>query len=439
MPKTVMMRKVSSEAGKEEERERGFGLREALKLLKEKREEVADSSPKERYQGAFSDLPSSVRDNIEVKLYVELEDMLEKGVINKKQKDEYLATRAEQEARVFESTYLDKRFLTGNGKELRVPKDEYAKADILDDIDRLIETNPGAEDLRKIARLSFDANGLKAANDLSGSHEKGTEFLRRIAEVFAREDGSTRVWLKEKGVTKILATTGGGDEYGVILVSDKEPISPELLAEAVSRFESEVAAVDVSDIVDFKDPEVLMRFGGISEAESARMGSEAKEAKLKELRAAIPEGAIFKASISGGGATLAEGFERAISADGDRRISKTDSYRRVLQKIMGAIWDVADEDALDSKNEYKSLLRESADPVKRFESQLLARTAESRALEAKLAEQAQELTAKTGALEDLLLMVQAMETGGISPRDLRKTLESKLRMALGTEEEKLLN
>lgn len=419
------MRQKEHKESKEGEAQ--LSVKEVIKIFAEKRkaERGPGSDPEERLEGALARVPKSVRERILGKIGGEVELLVEQGVVSKKKKKEYEALRGGQEADIFENAYLDKRFITGDEREIRVPKDEYAKAEMLDELDKIFTDEPSESDFKKIARLSFDANGLKAANDLSGSHEKGTEFLRRIAEVFTAEDGPTRKWLKEQGVTEILATTGGGDEYGLLIKSGKE-LTKEIVGEAVARFEQEVASLKMDDIVDFNNDEVLMRFAGITEAAAAHMGEAELAAKLAEARSQIPEGAGFRATVSGGGATLLEGIDRALKVDGDRRLSDGDTFEKALQKMMGGTWDEADADALEAKNVFKAGLRESEDPVRRFESKVIVRTAEAREMEALLEAQKLELARKNAALRELQEMVEAMKTGGISPEDLLETLSAKL-------------
>lgn len=434
-----MARKNQEQKEREKSVDIGAAVRSLLELRANDRAEK-ESNPAKAVETALLALPGAVREQILGKLALEREEFIFKftqkleaeGFKDKKLTEEFVAgladsqmsNRAEKEALTFREAYEDKRFLVGEGE--RMPKDEYAKAEIQDEIDALFASEPKVEDLKKIARLSFDANGLKAANDLSASHEKGTEFLRRIAEVFHNPNGKTRKFLKENGVDKILATTGGGDEYGVMLVGDS-PIAPEVISEAIKSFEEEVAGLDMSDLVDFEDEGVLMRFGGVSESEALRWSKEERDAKIKEIKAQIPKGAEFKATVSGGGATLADGLERALSeTSGDRGLKDEEEYRRALQKIMGGIFDAADENAVRAKNEYKSALRESRDPNEKFYSQLLARTTEAREMERKIADQAKELAEAKAKAAEMKALLESYAAAGTLPPEVAKAMLEKL-------------
>lgn len=420
---------MASRNGRKEAREMEprVDIEAAIKTLREtrSRERGPEAKPESIIKGALDTLPRAVRERLESKLDVERAELIGEGV-DEETAAKIVAKRAEREATTFREAYEDKRFYVGKEKE-RMPKDEYAKADIQDEIDTLLGDEPTKDDLKKLARLSFDANGLKAANDLSGSHEKGTEFLKRMADVFHNPTGPTRTWLKEQSVTKVLATTGGGDEYGVLLVAEK-PIDADTLSEAIKRFEEEISATDVSDIVDFSDPEVLIRYAGVAPEEFRRMSKKEQADQLEKIKAQIPKGAEFRATVSGGGATLADGLERALgSAAGDRQIKEGEEYRRSLEKIMGGIFDVADENSVAEKSRFKEGLRRSENALDRFYSQLLARTAEARVLEQKIAEQADQIAKSRVLMRELTGMVAAMEKAGLSPADLRNSFEEKLK------------
>ncbi len=407
------------------ETERPRDLNEALKNLREMRvrEVGPEADPEARFETALETLPSAIREKLQAELEEERRELIENGMDEEKARG-YIARRAEKQANTLRQGFEDQRFAFGD-KE-RLFKDNYAKLEIQDQIDKLLDNDPQIEDLKKIARLAFDANGLKAANDLSGSHEKGDEFLRRIAEVFHNPKGPTRQWLKKQGVGKILATTGGGDEYNVLLTAEK-PIDSEVISEAIKRFEKEVTALKVNDLVDFDNEETLFRYGHVSPAEWNRLNPKEKKAQLEKIKAEIPPGAEFKASISGGGATLADGLARAVEGGNKNAIAETDSYRRALEKIMGGLLDVADINANGAKTEFKNNLRQSRDSKDRFLSGLLARTAEARGLEQKIGDQADQIARFKALLKETVGMVEAVGAAGLAPEQLKKMLLEKLR------------
>jgi hypothetical protein len=143
----------------------------------------------------------------------------------------------------------------------------------------------------------------------------------------------------------------------------KDEISEELIQEAIERFEAEIRVLNVSDLINFSDPEVLQR----------------SELTKKE----IPSDFRFRATASGGGATLLEGLTYALSK-GNRRLNPNDkskrAYERALGKIMGGLWDASDEKAAARKNDFKQGLQESSDPADLLYAKLLLRTPEAREL-----------------------------------------------------------
>lgn len=396
-----------------------ISLESAVEILRALRQKEQETKPEETVERALQELPTDARERLQAKLNAEREDLLAEG-IDEAVASRIIAKRAEKEALTFREAYEDKRFTVGNNE--RMPKDAYAKAEIQDEMDKIFSNKPKKEDLEKIARLSFDANGLKAVNDLTASHKKGDEFLRRIAKVFHDPEGPTRKWLKEKGVTKILATTGGGDEYGVMLVAD-QPISKEVIDEAIRRFENEVSAIPVSDLLDVEDPEVILRIGNVPDSEIKRMSKEERAAKVKEIKEKeIPEGFKFRATVAGGGATLAEGLKFALEeAKPDNRLYlDKDNYRRALEKIMGGIWDVADKKGADSKKTFKEMLNKSGDPKEKFYGLLLTRTAE----EKRLAEENAKLSEEVKKRQDLIEVIKKEVEIGMPPEKILELIKS---------------
>lgn len=309
----------------------------------------------------------------------------------------------------YEQTYVDRRFDFGEGK--RILKDAYAKEKTISWVKELLDRKPSIGDLKKIARLSFDANGLKAANDLPASHESGDEYLKRIALIFRDETSDARKRLKELGVTEFVPTTGGGDEYSVLLKFDAEP-APEKLNEAVRIYEKAVIDTDVSDLIDFKNLDVQLRFIGKSRQEYDALSDADKEAVKERIAKEIPAGAKFRGSASGGAATLFDGLRRAVTDPREKkRLAPGDDYDHALEKIMGGLWDASDNAAFETKTAFKEALRgEKASEEDRFLSKLLSRTVEARSQEeliGTLQKQALELGSKNKDLEAQLALYRS--------------------------------
>jgi GGDEF domain-containing protein len=286
----------------------------------------------------------------------------------------------EAKINTFEQTYQDRRFTVGEDE--RMLKQEYAKEQALEWLNQALGAEPEVEDLKKIALLNFDANGLKAVNDLSGSHEKGTEYLRRIAEIFHDEESGAAAWLKSRGITDLLAVTGGGDEYSVMIRSER-PIAQETLDEAVRMYESAISGLNVADLVDFSDQETRLRFLGLSEAHFESLSDSDRAKKMKET-GDMPAGFMMRASAAGGGRTMHDGLLSALEHS-TKPITASDSFPRATMKIVGGLWDAADAKAVKQKLDFKkSLSLETASPGDRFYAKVLARTSEARILEAQV-------------------------------------------------------
>jgi GGDEF domain-containing protein len=320
-----------------------------------------------------------------------------------------------------EQKSLDRRFTVGEGEYM--PNKPYAREQMIGDLRELLGDSPTPEDLKKIALLNFDANGLKAVNDLSGSHESGTAYLKRIAEVLHAKDSPIAKRLKELGITDILAVTAGGDEYSVRLKSDK-PIPPQVIAEALELCEQAIQSIDVSDLVDFSAEPTQLRYLGISEREWAAKSPEDRARILEDVRKEFPEGFKMRASASGGGATLYDGMLAALEHP-SKPLTREDGFGRAVDKIVGGLWDAADKQALENKTAYKESLRApDASAADKFYSKVLARTSEARVLEAKIDALALEAQ-KTKAFErEMDELDQLLESGAIDEATYGRNLRA---------------
>lgn len=344
-----------------------------LKGRQAERAEQQEGGP-EWLEQRVSDLPDTAK--AQIREYDR--KLVEAGVANPAKRAEL----AEEKIVAFEQTYQDRRFTVGEGEHML--NKAYAKEQVVSELKGLLGDSPTKEDLKKIALLNFDANGLKAVNDLSGSHEKGTEYLKRIADVFADQNSVEAKRMKELGIDDILAVTAGGDEYSLRLKSDK-PIPPEAIEEALRMYEAAIQRIDVSDLVDFNDEATILRYIGVSEQQYGLMKEEDRQKLLSDAREVeIPEGFAMRASAAGGGATLYEGLLMAMEHP-SKPLTEDDDFHRAIDKIVGGVWDAADKAALENKNVFKEGLREEkASKEDRFYSKVLARTSEARLLEAKL-------------------------------------------------------
>jgi GGDEF domain-containing protein len=311
--------------------------------------------------------------------------------------------------------FEDKRFeFQRNDQREYLMNDIFGKLKTVEWLrDSFKEGQANPNELKKIARFSFDANGLKAVNDLSGSHEKGDEYLKRVAEVFCREASRSpaRRKLEELGAIEVIPLLGGGDEYSLLIKSEQE-LSSQDLELVVDLYQEEIAVLDVADLIDFDDQQVLLRYAGISQAEFALLSVAQQGEKIRQIKQEIPDGFKMWASVSGGAATLYEGINRAVV---DKRESKRLTGQevcadRMFEKAMGGLWDESDERANQAKENYKHRL-ETGDDVERFYFKVLKRTEEARWLRARIDKLWQEMVVTEASLSELRTLVGSEDDG----------------------------
>jgi GGDEF domain-containing protein len=261
--------------------------------------------------------------------------------------------------RILKAVYEDPRFEMENKV--------YAKLQAIKMIDGIFnEENLTAESFRKIARISFDLNGLKAVNDLTGSHSQGDKYLKLIVNVLRGEKATA--WLAQKGMEAVI-TIDGGDEFGVILKSeneiDEKEINDEFIVGVIKKelWESEVSR----DILDFNDVDVVEAYAGLNRGDLTAKTVEEREVILEEIRKGIPDGYFFRATISGGVVTLYESFAHM-------EIEAKDSYEKVLERAMGSLFDLSDKEMQIDKINFKINLAKSQDPHENFLLKVYSRT-----------------------------------------------------------------
>lgn len=392
-------------------------------LVKNRGQEASERTmhPDEWLSERIESLPTRAREDV---LAYE-KGLEEDGVTDPEKRMQYV----ESKISAFEQTYQDFRFSVG--KDEHMLKKEYAKEQAVDWLNEALGEKPGLEDLRKVALLNFDANGLKAVNDLSGSHEKGTEYLRRIAEIFHDQSSPEAAWLKNQGVKDILPVTAGGDEYSVMIRADA-PIDAKVVGQAVRMYEDAISRIDISDLVDFSREEAKLRFLGVSETLFEQMGETERAELLSGFDKEMPAGFKMRASASGGGTTLYEGLLRAVE-HATKPILASDSFDRSVQKIMGGTWDAADKAAMETKIVYKEYLRtdnddendqrsESAKESDKFYSKVLARTSEARVLESKIEGMAKEIREARTMESELADLDKLLDEGSIDDASYGKNM-----------------
>lgn len=269
-----------------------------------------------------------------------------------------------------------------------MPSKLFAKEEVKHAIDELLSNNANLQDLKKVARISIDANGLKAVNDLNrGDHSKGDVFLEIVARVVKDEHMIDA--FKKQGV-KLIPTSDGGDEFGLVVISEN-PIEDGLLGEIMrsvnEKLLSEETTKEVQKTLDFKDESVISAFAGFTKAEWEAKSRDERNEEIKKL--AIPENFVFQARTSMGATTLYDTFSNMIGEK--HEIDERDNYERILEKLMGGVFSRSDENMQENKEEFKDGLRGSDDLNKRFLSQVYSRNDAERKLAKELEKTKDEL------------------------------------------------
>ncbi len=307
-----------------------------------------------------------------------------------------------------------KRIMAGYERKLSgtemIPNEAYAMVNAMDKVDALFgDKEPTAEDLKKVARVSFDLNGLKAVNDLNGGdHKKGDAYLAMAVD--AIKSPEVIAYAKEKGLVfePEKVTRDGGDEFGVIISSDQP-----LKQEDLDGFVNIVQDVfwdndDFAKILDFNNPNVLAHFAGtdISEIDN-KFGGDLTAFKKDK---GIPLYYKYHGAMPGGAATLYDGLVDS-QFDPKGKVKITDSYHRMLQKVIGAMFSSSDRAMDKNKRAFKEALSSYAgedEDNMRFLAKVYSRTDKEREL--------------SGEVESLRRSLSKAESSQIAIKDLKEMI-----------------
>lgn len=285
-----------------------------------------------------------------------------KGITGDDLKEEVIEVR-----RLLKLAYEDTRFDMENKP--------YSKLQAMKRIDELFEKKDvNMESLKQVARISFDLNGLKAVNDLTGSHEKGDLYLRMMIDVLKSDEATA--WLTERNMEAVI-TVDGGDEFGIVLKSDKAIDTKEVFNDFIGKivkkklWESPLA----KEVLDFNSEEVLVAFAGIDKRNWELKTAVEKKNILDEIKQGIPEGYFFRAAVSAGVTTLYESIAYA-------KIDASDSYEKILGKAMGSLFDASDKEMQIDKVDFKANLAKSKDLHENFLLKVYSRTENEKELRA---------------------------------------------------------
>lgn len=310
------------------EKKEEMDLGDILERLKNKKEE---SENYDRFE-TLERLPPKMREK--VNNYTE---MLEEAGV---ESEDILERATKYFAEEVQASYLDRRF--------EIPNKSYLRIELVRIIDDLIEKNKIEDKLEEVAILSFDVNGLKAVNDLSG-HDNGDIYLQRIVEVL--KSGETSQVLKESGFD-IFLSSNGGDEFSIVVDSKFNLIDggrEVLLDKLLEKYKNEIEQINCEDLINFNNPDIRRKF--------------------TKFDIDVPEDFSFTASVSAGASILKEGIG-SINPD------DFDEYHKILENIMGEMIDISDKRSMEDKERFKKELKEGGDRD-RFLSKVLKRNEET--------------------------------------------------------------
>lgn len=323
----------------EEKRSAKESIIEAHFLSLKEAKEREEKDTEENFPKIIEQLPKDLRLDVKEKF-----DRFKSYGLTQKQ----LLFELKTEVRNTKSAYEDKRF--------NIPNGSYLRYEMVHLVDTLVKEKINLTKIRGLGMINFDVNGLKAINDIAG-HEKGTEYLKRIAETF--KSGNTTKSLEDNGV-RVFVSSNGGDEFVIILSDDINLAEVKegyiFINKILESYQKEMELIDVGDIIDFSDPEIISKFDEIE----------------------IPGNFIFTASVSGGTALLEEILtDETIFPEIEHEVD----YSEKLSKIISDLFSISDKRGKKDKAAFKMELDQSGDKNKEFLLMLLKRNAETALIE----------------------------------------------------------
>jgi GGDEF domain-containing protein len=267
--------------------------------------------------------------------------------------EEKMKEMVEERMDEIELSFLDKRYET--------PNREYLQREMFQAVDKVFDGETDYNKTRNVALINFDLNGLKSVNDLSG-HQNGDKYLQTVVEVF--RSGKISTLLDENGIKPFFATYGG-DEFAVLLNSDIDLTSEEIIPGfdkpqgiqlvdwITAQYQEEIFNSDCGGLVDFSNPAVQKKFKGIK----------------------IPNNFKYRASVSGGCVTLADILLDMDEEERERILSL--DYDKLINNLVGGLFDASDRYAMGNKIDFKLSLEKSPDENDNFLAILYKRTDEA--------------------------------------------------------------
>ncbi|MBD3248344.1 hypothetical protein GF382_03590 [Candidatus Falkowbacteria bacterium] len=317
-------------------------IKRSLDLAKSKRVERERKTPAEMVQEALSGKPEAIQEMVQGDY-----DRLRAKISDENDLREEVDINSER----ITTSYYDSK--------LEMPNGSLSKLHAVNKIDELLEGESTVEDLKRMARISFDLNGLKPVNDLnSGDHSKGDQYLElardTINDTLASKEA--KKFINDHGLNiDTLLSRDGGDEFGLVITSDK-PMDQGFLDGLTDMMKDNLwKSEKAGEILDFSREDILLNFLGIEEADFKKFYDGDLNKVKKDF--GIPEDFKYRAAFSGKGSTLYEALNDEEN-DKVRKLSEEDDIVKIKQAFMGAMFSTSDRGMDEDKKRFKKQLAE---------------------------------------------------------------------------------
>ncbi len=319
-------------SNKENTRNRAETLLEKVKILHQAFEISGEKEPEveaEDLEAKFQRMLKTIPDEIIRNRVAKIIDVLKRETVSRGGMTEI----------VEDSVHLNLEHYFDSREYVKLARKELSKYRLSQIIDTIADKETiSTDDLKKVVRVAFDLNGLKAMNDLGG-HKQGDEGLRMFSTVL--REGKTTKWLEGKGF-EVLPSSEGGDEFGLVIsgLENNTAISDEDLKEISQKYREEVYALNAKSLVDLNDAGVRVNL----------LKSGFSKKRITELMAS---GFEFKLSSSVDASRLDEALNQLD-------IAPNEKYQNMVRAIVGKMFDIADKRAIADKEAFKGGLEHSS-------------------------------------------------------------------------------
>jgi hypothetical protein len=296
----------------------------------------------------------------------------------------HVKQEVEIEARETQSSYID--------KGIEMPNKELGKLETTRALGEILDNEPKIDDLKRVARVSFDLNGLKVVNDYSGVYANGDLYLKLMKK--ALENRDIRQWARDNKFS-YTACREGGDEFSAIIASEI-PLTEETLNTFIEKVTDLLENdSEAEKCLNMFDDDTLLRwkhkvpaeegrnlkiaqlraggreisddykFSPEEKIDADRLGEEWKAKALVEYRKDVPPDFKFKGRVAASAATVYDGLMDDRNKE-KRIINEDDNYEDALMKMKDCPYATGDRDMHDNKVNGKHKMSVSNDPNELF-------------------------------------------------------------------------